>query len=120
MSTWFAWFVALAAVGVAAYAAYLLVRNRPVDNPLFYLAAALEVVLVVQLVAGCVALAATTRDIEGVTFVGYLVTCVLVPPAAIIWGVAEKSRWGTGVVVVGMLTVAVLVARLVQLWSGHA
>ncbi len=120
MALWFAWFVALAAVAVAGYAAYLLARNRPVDNPLFYAASALELLLVVQTVAGCVALASTDRDIEGVTFVGYLLTCVLIPPAAVLWGVSEKSRWGTGVVVVGMLTVAVLVARLVQLWSGHA
>ncbi|KAA1419814.1 hypothetical protein FE697_018070 [Mumia zhuanghuii] len=120
MSLWFAWFVALAAVGVAAYAAYLLVRDRPVDNPLFYLASALEVLVLVQLVAGCVALAGTSRDVEGVTFVGYLLTCAVIPPAAVVWGVAEKTRWGTGVVVVGMLTVAVLVARLVQIWGGHA
>ncbi|MBW9205018.1 hypothetical protein KV102_01925 [Mumia sp. zg.B53] len=120
MALWFAWFVALAAVAVAGYAAFLLVRDRPVDNPLFYAAAALEVLVVVQTVAGCVALANTGRDVEGVTFVGYLLTCVLIPPAAVIWGVAEKTRWGTGVVVVGMLTVAVLVARLVQIWNGHA
>ncbi|MDD9350569.1 hypothetical protein, partial [Mumia sp.] len=94
MALWFAWFVALAAVAVAGYAAFLLVRDRPVDNPLFYAAAALEVLVVVQTVAGCVALANTGRDVEGVTFVGYLLTCVLIPPAAVIWGVAEKTRWG--------------------------
>jgi hypothetical protein len=46
------------------------------------------------------------------------VTLVVIPPAAVIWGIAEKSRWGTGVVVVAMLTVAVLCVRVLQIWKG--
>ncbi|KHL11097.1 hypothetical protein CLV56_2907 [Mumia flava] len=119
MALWSAWLVAVLALVAAAYAGWLMVRNRPVDNPLFYLASVLEVALVAQLVGGCIALAQTSRAVEGITFVGYLLTCVVIPPVAIVWGVAEKSRWGTAVVLVAMLTIAVLVLRLVQLWSGH-
>jgi hypothetical protein len=36
----------------------------------------------------------------------------------VLWGIAEKSRWGTGVVVVAMLTVAVLCVRVLQIWKG--
>lgn len=113
-----AYAIAVAALLVALGAAWLMVREHPVGNPLFYAASIVEIALIAQLVAGCVALARTDRDVEGVTFVSYLVTLVLIPPAAILWGVAEKSRWGTGVVVVAMLTVAALCARLVDIWVG--
>lgn len=102
---------------VAAYALVLLARDRLVDNPLFYGAAVLAVVLLAQLVGGCVALTQTARDVEGITFVGYLVTAVLAPPVSILWGIADKSRWGTGVVVIGMVTVLALQVRLLALWG---
>ena len=65
-----------------------------------------------------IALETTSRDVDGVLFVSYLFTVVVIPPAAVLWGIAEKSRWGTGVVVVAMLTVAVLCVRLLDIWKG--
>lgn len=106
------------ALAVSAYAGWLTVRERPFDNALFYAVAALEVLLVAQLIGGCIALAQTDRDVDGVTFVAYLVTVVIVPVVAVLWGVSDKSRWGTGVMVIGMITVAVLCLRLLDLWSG--
>jgi hypothetical protein len=110
--------IAAAAVLVAAWAAWHMLRNQPVGNPLFYGVAALEIVLIVLLVGGIVALGSTSRDVDGALFVSYLVTVVVIPPAAVLWGIAEKSRWGTGVVVVALLTVAVLCIRLLDIWKG--
>lgn len=118
MSTSVAWIVCALALLVGLYAVVLIIRDRPVDDRLFYASAGLETVLVVQTVAGCVALAVTDRDVAGVTFVGYLLTVVITPPLAVLWGIAEKTRWGTAVVVVAMVTVAALELRLVQLWGG--
>jgi hypothetical protein len=116
-----AYTLAIAALLPAAGAAWLAVRGHQVTDALFYAVSVIEVALLVQLVGGCIALARTDRDVDGVTFVSYLVTVVLVPPAAFLWGVAEKSRWGTGVLVVGMLTVSVLCVRILGIWtSGHA
>ena len=112
-----AWVIAGAALLVAGWALLLLLRNRTFSNGLFYAYAVLEVVLLVQLVAGFIALARTSRPVEGTTFGAYLVTAALVPPAAVLWGVSDKSRWGTGVGVIGGLLVAVLMARLVQIWE---
>ncbi|MFY0408267.1 hypothetical protein [Solicola sp. PLA-1-18] len=114
----FAYSVAVVALLVGLAAGWLMVRDHRVNNPLFYAAAALEVLLLALLVTGCVALSRTDRDVDGVTFVSYLVTVAVIPPAAILWGIAEKSRWGTGVVVVGMITVAALCARLTDIWTG--
>ena len=103
---------------VAAYAGVLTLGGRPFSNGLFYAVAGLEVLLIAQLVGGCIALAQTDREIDGVTFVAYLITVVIVPVVAVLWGVSDKSRWGTGVMVIGMVTVAVLMLRLLDLWDG--
>ncbi len=107
------------ALVAAAWAAVLMVLDRPLHDSLFWLLAGLEVVLLALLVGGCVALARTDRDIQGLTFVGYLVSVVLVLPLAVAWAASEKTRWGTGVLLAGCLTVAVLALRLTQLWAGQ-
>jgi len=116
-----AYTVTALAILVALHAAVLLTRDAPFSNPLFYSVAVLELVLLALLVGGCIALARTDQAVDGVLFVSYLVTLVVIPPAAVLWGIAEKSRWGTGVVVVAMLTVAILVIRVLQIWqASHA
>ena len=112
-----AYVVAVAAVLVGAYAGWHTLRRLPFSNPLFYAVGALEILLIAMLIGGSIALGSTSRDVDGVLFVSYLVTIVVIPPAAVLWGIAEKSRWGTGVVVVAMLTVAVLCVRLLGIWK---
>lgn len=113
-----AYSTAVLALLVAIFAAWHTARRLPFSNPLFYAVAVLEVVSIGLLVGGCIALARTSRDVDGVLFVSYLVTLVVIPPAAVLWGIAEKSRWGTGVVVAVMLTVAVLCVRVLGIWKG--
>ncbi len=101
----------------AVHAGWHLWREEPFSNALFYVLLVLELLLLALVVGGSIALSQTDRDVDGVLFVSYLVTTLVIPPAAILWGVAEKSRWGSGVVVVAMLTVAVLVLRCLQIWQ---
>ncbi len=79
--------------------------------------ALLEVGLVVQCVLGFVALADTDRGVNDLTFSAYLVGTLLVPPAAFVWAVTERSRWGTAVVAIGGLAVLALEGRLNQIWG---
>lgn len=109
---------AIAATLVAAWAGWHMYRRQPVGNPLFYGVAAVELLLIALLIGGSIALGSTTRDVEGGLFVSYLVTLVVIPPAAVLWGIAEKSRWGTGVLVVALLTVAALCLRVLDIWKG--
>lgn len=111
--------LAIVALVPALWALAYTTIDRRVDDPLFYTVALVELALVVQLVGGSIALARTDRPVDGVTFVAYLVTVVLVPPAAAVWGIAEKSRWGTAVLAVGMLTTSVLCVRLLDIWTGR-
>lgn len=113
-----AWVVAACGLTVAARAAWLVVRARRVDDTQFYLVAAAEAVLVVVAVGGFVALARTTRSVDGVVFGSYLATTASVLPLALLWGVSDTSRWGPGTVAIGGVVVAVLALRLLQIWVG--
>ncbi|MBA2456113.1 MAG: hypothetical protein H0V48_06200 [Nocardioidaceae bacterium] len=110
--------VTMAVAGVvAAWALVSCVRGRRFDDPLFYAVALLELVLVAQLVAGIVALTRTSRGVDGATFVSYLITAVLMPPVAVLWAASDRSRWGTGVVVILGLVEIVLTVRLSEIWT---
>jgi hypothetical protein len=113
-----AWVLTAMSLVIMAWAGWLSVRNRPVNDALFYAAAALEVVVLAVVVGGFIALGATDRSVDGITFVGYLITIVLVMPIGVAWGASDKSRWGTGVVVIAAFLVIVLAWRLVQIWQG--
>ena len=105
-------------LAVALWAAWKTIRNMRISDTMFYSIAAVEVGTIVLLVAGVAGLASTARDVESTLLVSYLVTLVLIPPVALLWGVAEKSRWGTGVVLIGMWTVGIMAIRVQQVWHG--
>lgn len=109
--------VALLALAAAGLAAWDMWRRVPFNNRLFYVICIVEVALLALLIGGSVALASTDRDVEGTLFISYLVTLVVLLPAAVLWGISERSRWGNGVVVVALLTVAILMFRLLGIWQ---
>lgn len=110
--------VAVLAGSVALLAAWKTIRHTRFNDLMFYAIGAVEVGTLAMLVVGVASLASTERDVPGALFVSYLLTLVLVPPVAVLWGVAEKSRWGTGVVLIGMWTVGVMAVRAIQVWHG--
>lgn len=102
---------------LALVAVVYVVLDRVTDRLLLAGWAVLELGLLVQLVVGIALLAGTDRDVSGVTFVGYLIGVLLVPPAAAWWAVGERSRAGTAVFIVAGLVIPVLIVRLDQVWS---
>lgn len=104
------------ATATAVWAAWKTIRHTRVSDAMFYAIAAVEVGTLVLMVVGIAGMATTSRDVEGTLLVSYLITLVLIPPVALVWGVAEKSRWGTGVILVGMWTVAIMAIRVLQVW----
>ncbi|GAA3861669.1 hypothetical protein GCM10022243_29860 [Saccharothrix violaceirubra] len=109
----------------AAWAVALAVLDHPItlatrpSQGLALAVVALELGLVGQLVAGVVAVIGTDRELETGTFVGYLVGAAVVLPLGAFWSLAERSRWGAGVLAVACLSVPVMVLRLSQLWTPH-
>jgi hypothetical protein len=114
------------ALAGAAYAALLIALNKallPLTKlswGLVWSLAVLEVGLLVQAVIGIAALLGTGRDIERLSFLGYLLGPVVILPVAVVWSAAERTRWSAGVLVVACLSVPVMIVRLGQIWAGHA
>lgn len=55
---------------------------------------------------------------DTVEFFGYVITALIVPPAAIAWAVLERTRFSTMVLGVANLTIAVMLVRMWQIWTG--
>jgi hypothetical protein len=97
----------------------LIVRDRRPGPVTYVLLAVLELGLVAELVLG---LMRVFDDHEGVAvgaYVGYLVGALVILPLAAGWAWAERTRNGTGVLLVGVLVLPVLFVRLHDIWSTH-
>ena len=97
-----------------------LVRDRNTQDSHFVGLAAIEVAVLVQLVWGCVDLARGDRDVAGATLVSYLASTVLAPVVGALLSLTERSRVGTTIVLLAVLTVAGLEARIIDIWSAGA
>jgi hypothetical protein len=104
-------------VVLAVWLVALIVLDRQPNDWLYAVLALLEVGLVAQLVIGLVRLGGDHEGVNVAAYVGYLVGSLVVLPAAFLWSVGERSRAGTGVLLVAVVVVPVLFLRLHQLWS---
>ncbi|MFA1550910.1 hypothetical protein [Actinomadura chokoriensis] len=110
--------IIVVALLTAAYALVATLRNRAMDLGQVAALGVLEVLLIAQAVVGFGKLAGGGGPDGSATFAGYLAGSLLVPLAGAGWGLLERSRWGSAVIVVAGVAVAVMVVRLNQLWSG--
>lgn len=106
--------IALATAVVGAVTALM---DRPTGMIHVAGLAAVEGVLVVQAVMALTSMFGGDRPEQLATFIGYLLTVVLLPPVAALLGAAERTRWGSVIVAVAAGVVAVLVLRLQQVWG---
>lgn len=108
--------IALALIGAAV--AILGLARRPFNDFVFAGAAIAMLSLIVQTVASIVAPilgAGPTGDL--LEYWTYLITALMIPPAAVLWALVDKKgEWATLVVGVGILAVAVMVYRMHQIW----
>jgi hypothetical protein len=100
-------------------AAHHLLRNRLIGDQIIVVSALLEVALIVQLVVGLGRSGAISDGAERATYIAYLFTVLVVPPVVVFIAIKERTRWAMGVVLGGAVVVAILVARLEQIWQFH-
>ncbi|MDM4762630.1 hypothetical protein QT381_06385 [Galbitalea sp. SE-J8] len=94
-----------------------LVGRRP-DDISIGATALVELALVVQIVVAIVApLVGNAPTGDLVEFWIYLVTAALLPPVAVLWGLVDRGRWSTVVLGVASLAVAVMLWRMLQIWT---
>lgn len=98
----------------------VLARDRPVGDPVYAALAVVEALLLLQLALGVSELVGTDADVASGLFVSYLVGIALVLPLGAFWSLAERSRAGTAVLVLALVTVLVLELRLQAIWEGGA
>lgn len=110
------------AVVVAAAAAVLAVAlglagRKPSDLSLAG-PALVELLLLVQLVIALVAPAAGNEPTGNpVEFYAYLISALIIPPAAIFWALTERTRWSVVVVGIACFAVAVMFVRMQIIWT---
>jgi hypothetical protein len=80
--------------------------------------ALVELLLIAQLVTAVIAPAAGNRPTGNpVEFFAYLLSALVIPPAAIVWALTERTRWAVVVVGVACLAVAVMLVRMQIIWT---
>jgi len=102
---------------VGVWALVAAVRDRAPDRGQVIGLGAVELSLVVLLIAAAVAVAGGDRPASAVTFLGYVVTILCLPPLGALLARLEPTRWGSVIVLVVCLTIPVLVLRLHQTWQ---
>ncbi|OJV95626.1 MAG: hypothetical protein BGO47_03955 [Microbacterium sp. 67-17] len=118
MILWFTYVqVAVAVLGGLLCVILGLAGRRPSDYTVGALAL-VELLVVAQVVIAIVAPFVGNLPTGSVLeFWVYLVSAALLPPAAVIWALLERSRWSTVIMGIAALSVAVMVWRMQVIWT---
>jgi hypothetical protein len=108
--------IIVAGLVLAGYAGLATARNRRMGVDLLVALGVLEVLLLGLVGLVVARLAGGARPAGLATLIGYLIAMPVVPVAAGLWGLMERTRWGPAVIVVAGLVSAVLMVRLHQIW----
>ena len=83
------------------------------------LAIGVEAGLLVQLILSIVLVSlGQFAVIDTWEFFGYLIVALMVPIAGAVWALVERNRWSTVVLGAAVLTIAVMLVRMQQIWTG--
>jgi predicted outer membrane lipoprotein len=118
----FSWLVNLqlaVAFGVALSLFAMSVAKRKPSLVSLSLLAVVEIGLIAQLVVSIVLVSGGARaKTDTIEFFGYLLVAMMIPAGAALWALVERNRWSTMVLAVSAVTVAIMVARMQQIWFG--
>jgi hypothetical protein len=94
-----------------------LAGRRPADLTILSLVL-VEVLLLAQIVIAVLAPAFGNAPTGNpAEFWLYLIAAAIIPPLAVVWALADRTRWSTVVLGVGALAVAVMAYRMHQIWT---
>ena len=118
MIEWFAYAQVAVAVVAGLLCIVLGLAGRVPNDLVLGALAFVEVLLLGQVVVALVAPAVGNPPTGSLLeFWVYLVSAVLLPPAAALWALIDRGRWATVVCGVAALAVAVMVYRMLQIWT---
>lgn len=117
MIEWYTTAQVVVAVLAGALSLVLGLAGRKPNDYTLGATALVELLLVVQLVISLAAPLAGNRPSGSLLeFWVYLVSALLVPAAAVLWALVDRSRWSTVVLAVACFAIAVMVYRMSQIW----
>lgn len=84
------------------------------------LVVAVEALLIVQLAVSLgMVIAGSRAQVDTWEYFGYLLVALLIPAIGVAWSLVEKTKWSTVVLGAVSLTIAVMLVRMWQIWSGE-
>lgn len=117
MIEWLQWVHTAVAVLAGLFCLGMGLAGRAPDDFTLGATALVEVLVLVQLVVVLLApLFGNLPTGDGLEFWVYLISAVLLPPAAAVWALVDRGRWSTVVLGVACLAIAVMVFRMGQIW----
>ena len=117
MIAWFEYVQIAVAVVVGLFCLLAGLAGRKPSDYTLGATALVEVLLLAQVVVSIVGpLTGNTPTGSLLEFWVYLVSAVLLPPAAVVWALVERNRWSTAILGVACLAIAVMLYRMGQIW----
>jgi hypothetical protein len=81
--------------------------------------ALVELLLLAQLVVSiALVISGEQAKQDTVEYFAYLIVALMIPVGAAFWALIERTRWSTVVLGAAGLTVAVMLVRMNQIWTG--
>jgi hypothetical protein len=114
---WYATVVIIIAATVGLASVILGLAGRFPSDYTLGATAVVEVLLIGQLALAIVApLTGNSPTGSLIEFWVYLISAILIPPAAVLWALVERSKWSTVILGLACLAIAVMVYRMTQIW----
>ena len=117
MIDWFVWVQVVVALVVGLLCVGIALSGGAPNDLTVFAIGAVELLLLAQVVVSIVAPFTgnhPTGDL--LEYWIYLVTAVIIPPAATLWALVARSRWSTAILAAAAFTVAIMVWRMSQIW----
>ena len=109
-------FLTLAVGAVQLFLGFI--GRKPGQAEIMMSLAALAGLAVQLLVSTILAISGERAVISTLEYFGYLLVAIIVQVATGFWALAEKTKWSTVILGAASLTVAVMLVRMLQIWSG--
>ncbi len=117
MIEWVSFSIIALAIAAALVSVGFAIAGSPPNDYTLGLTALLAVGIIAQIVITIVLqLGGSSPTGDIVEFWAYLGTAVVLAPAAIAWGLIERSRWSTVALSVVGFSLAVMVYRMYEIW----
>lgn len=120
MIEWFTWVQVTVAVAGGLLCVILGFAGKVPNDFSMGSAVLVELLLISQLVVAIIAPEAGNPPTGSLLeFYVYLVSALILVPLAVFWALVERNRWSTVVLGVANLAIAVMVYRMLEIWTSQ-